>query len=196
MMGAGYLMGGVEQALLRQGLRYALGLRLVVVGLSSVVTLMLVPAPEQAVAGFEDDLLPNIAHALEKTKYPGSDLHWKEHEETHHFACQFTADLMPSAILGVEIYHPREHRLVGLSSPGAAPGPRRVRPCRAGPGAPAGPGVPAERRRVSRGRSGASTRCRGGRRGRMRAARSTGAAASAPGGYFESDAVSMESSAR
>ena len=36
----------------------------------------------------------NIAHALEKTKYPNSDLLWKEHEEQHHFSCQFTADLI------------------------------------------------------------------------------------------------------
>jgi sucrose synthase len=36
----------------------------------------------------------NIAHALEKTKYLFSDLYWKEHEEQHHFACQFTADLI------------------------------------------------------------------------------------------------------
>ena len=36
----------------------------------------------------------NIAHALEKTKYLLSDLYWKEHEEQHHFACQFTADMI------------------------------------------------------------------------------------------------------
>ncbi len=36
----------------------------------------------------------NIAHALEKTKYLYSDLYWKDHEEEHHFACQFTADLI------------------------------------------------------------------------------------------------------
>lgn len=36
----------------------------------------------------------NIAHALEKTKYLNSDLYWKQHEETHHFSCQFTADLI------------------------------------------------------------------------------------------------------
>jgi len=36
----------------------------------------------------------NIAHALEKTKYLLSDLYWKDHEEQHHFACQFTADLI------------------------------------------------------------------------------------------------------
>ncbi len=35
-----------------------------------------------------------IAHALEKTKYLYSALHWKEHEEQYHFACQFTADLL------------------------------------------------------------------------------------------------------
>ncbi|MFO7937322.1 MAG: sucrose synthase [Kiritimatiellia bacterium] len=36
----------------------------------------------------------NIAHALEKTKYLYSALNWKEHEEEHHFSCQFTADLI------------------------------------------------------------------------------------------------------
>jgi sucrose synthase len=36
----------------------------------------------------------NIAHALEKTKYELSDLNWREHEEEHHFSCQFTADLI------------------------------------------------------------------------------------------------------
>lgn len=36
----------------------------------------------------------NIAHALEKTKYRNADLVWEEHEEEHHFACQFTADLI------------------------------------------------------------------------------------------------------
>jgi len=35
-----------------------------------------------------------IAHALEKTKYLYSDLYWKDHEEEHRFACQFTADLI------------------------------------------------------------------------------------------------------
>ncbi|MGB8223085.1 MAG: sucrose synthase [Polyangiales bacterium] len=36
----------------------------------------------------------NIAHALEKTKYLFSDLHWQHHEAEHHFAAQYTADLM------------------------------------------------------------------------------------------------------
>ena len=36
----------------------------------------------------------NIAHALEKSKYLYSDLFWREHEDQHHFACQFTADLI------------------------------------------------------------------------------------------------------
>jgi sucrose synthase len=36
----------------------------------------------------------NIAHALEKTKYLLSDLHWQHHETEHHFAAQYTADLM------------------------------------------------------------------------------------------------------
>nr|CAB38021.1 sucrose synthase [Craterostigma plantagineum] len=35
-----------------------------------------------------------IAHALEKTKYPDSDIYWKKHEEKYHFSCQFTADLL------------------------------------------------------------------------------------------------------
>ncbi|XP_057432972.1 sucrose synthase-like [Lotus japonicus] len=34
-----------------------------------------------------------IAHALEKTKYPESDIYWKKFEEKYHFSCQFTADL-------------------------------------------------------------------------------------------------------
>ncbi len=36
----------------------------------------------------------NIAHALEKTKYIYSDLYWREHEQEHSFACQFTADFI------------------------------------------------------------------------------------------------------
>jgi len=36
----------------------------------------------------------NIAHALEKPKYLHSDLYWQDHEREHHFACQFTADLI------------------------------------------------------------------------------------------------------
>uniref|UniRef100_N1R490 sucrose synthase n=1 Tax=Aegilops tauschii TaxID=37682 RepID=N1R490_AEGTA len=35
-----------------------------------------------------------IAHALEKTKYPNSDLYWKKFEDHYHFSCQFTADLI------------------------------------------------------------------------------------------------------
>ncbi|MCL7045680.1 hypothetical protein MKW94_027271 [Papaver nudicaule] len=35
-----------------------------------------------------------IAHALEKTKYPDSDLYWKNFDDKYHFACQFTADLI------------------------------------------------------------------------------------------------------
>ncbi|KAH9549963.1 hypothetical protein CY35_10G047200 [Sphagnum magellanicum] len=35
-----------------------------------------------------------IAHALEKTKYPDSDIYWKSFEEKYHFSCQFTADLI------------------------------------------------------------------------------------------------------
>ncbi|CAA7400743.1 unnamed protein product [Spirodela intermedia] len=35
-----------------------------------------------------------IAHALEKTKYPSSDIYWKKFEEQYHFSCQFTADLI------------------------------------------------------------------------------------------------------
>ncbi|PIA43209.1 hypothetical protein AQUCO_02000566v1 [Aquilegia coerulea] len=34
-----------------------------------------------------------IAHALEKTKYPDSDINWKNFEEKYHFSSQFTADL-------------------------------------------------------------------------------------------------------
>ena len=36
----------------------------------------------------------NIAHALEKTKYLHSDLYWQDHEAEHHFAAQFSVDLM------------------------------------------------------------------------------------------------------
>jgi sucrose synthase len=36
----------------------------------------------------------NIAHALEKTKYPLADVQWKERETQYHFSCQFTADLI------------------------------------------------------------------------------------------------------
>ncbi|TYI07025.1 hypothetical protein ES332_A10G198700v1 [Gossypium tomentosum] len=36
----------------------------------------------------------NIAHALEKTKYPDSDIYWRKYEDKYHFACQFTADLI------------------------------------------------------------------------------------------------------
>ncbi len=36
----------------------------------------------------------NIAHALEKTKYPDSDIYWQKFEEKYHFSCQFTADLI------------------------------------------------------------------------------------------------------
>ncbi|KAA8549140.1 hypothetical protein F0562_000824 [Nyssa sinensis] len=35
-----------------------------------------------------------IAHALEKTKYPDSDIYWKKYEDKYHFSCQFTADLL------------------------------------------------------------------------------------------------------
>ncbi|CAL0320230.1 unnamed protein product [Lupinus luteus] len=34
-----------------------------------------------------------IAHALEKTKYPESDVYWEKFEDKYHFSCQFTADL-------------------------------------------------------------------------------------------------------
>ncbi|KAG0568303.1 hypothetical protein KC19_6G010800 [Ceratodon purpureus] len=36
----------------------------------------------------------NIAHALEKTKYPDSDIYWEKFEKKYHFSCQFTADLI------------------------------------------------------------------------------------------------------
>ncbi|XP_044464010.1 sucrose synthase [Mangifera indica] len=35
-----------------------------------------------------------IAHALEKTKYPDSDIYWKSLDDKYHFSCQFTADLI------------------------------------------------------------------------------------------------------
>lgn len=36
----------------------------------------------------------NIAHALEKTKYPDSDIYWQDFDEKYHFSAQFTADLI------------------------------------------------------------------------------------------------------
>jgi sucrose synthase len=36
----------------------------------------------------------HVAHALEKTKYLLSALHWKELEPQYHFSCQYTADLI------------------------------------------------------------------------------------------------------
>ncbi len=36
----------------------------------------------------------NIAHALEKTKYPDSDNYWFDYEKDYHFSCQFVADLI------------------------------------------------------------------------------------------------------
>ncbi|XP_062001381.1 sucrose synthase 2-like isoform X2 [Rosa rugosa] len=36
----------------------------------------------------------NIAHALEKTKYPDSDIFWKSYEDKYHLSSQFTADLI------------------------------------------------------------------------------------------------------
>ncbi|KAJ1297207.1 hypothetical protein BS78_01G360100 [Paspalum vaginatum] len=36
----------------------------------------------------------NIAHALEKTKYPDSDIYWNKFDEKYHFSCQFTADII------------------------------------------------------------------------------------------------------
>jgi len=36
----------------------------------------------------------NIAHALEKSKYVYSDLYWRDHEQEHSFACQYTADFI------------------------------------------------------------------------------------------------------
>lgn len=36
----------------------------------------------------------NIAHALEKTKYPDSDIYGRKYEEKYHFSCQFTADIL------------------------------------------------------------------------------------------------------
>ena len=36
----------------------------------------------------------NIAHALEQNKYLHSALYWKANDATHHFGCQYTADLI------------------------------------------------------------------------------------------------------
>lgn len=38
--------------------------------------------------------LVTIAHALEKSKYPNSDLIWESLDDHYHFSCQFTADLI------------------------------------------------------------------------------------------------------
>ncbi|KAL1805017.1 hypothetical protein DCAR_0830804 [Daucus carota subsp. sativus] len=35
-----------------------------------------------------------IAHALEKTKYPDSDIYWEKFDKKYHFSSQFTADLI------------------------------------------------------------------------------------------------------
>ncbi|XP_073314494.1 sucrose synthase 2-like [Primulina huaijiensis] len=35
-----------------------------------------------------------IAHALEKTKYPDSDIYWQKFEDKYHFSSQFTADIL------------------------------------------------------------------------------------------------------
>lgn len=35
-----------------------------------------------------------IAHALEKTKYPNSDIYLDKFDSQYHFSCQFTADLI------------------------------------------------------------------------------------------------------
>ncbi|CAN1341229.1 Sucrose synthase [Linum perenne] len=43
---------------------------------------------------YSDILRCTIAHALEKTKYPESDIYWKKMDEKYHFSCQFTADLI------------------------------------------------------------------------------------------------------
>lgn len=43
---------------------------------------------------FVSTLQCTIAHALEKTKYPESDIFWKKFDEKYHFSCQFTADLL------------------------------------------------------------------------------------------------------
>ncbi|SMB24185.1 Sucrose synthase [Sterolibacterium denitrificans] len=36
----------------------------------------------------------NIAHALEQSKYLHSALYWRDNDGSHHFACQYTADLI------------------------------------------------------------------------------------------------------
>jgi sucrose synthase len=36
----------------------------------------------------------NIAHALEQTKYLHSALYWRDNEQSYHFSCQYTADLI------------------------------------------------------------------------------------------------------
>jgi hypothetical protein len=42
----------------------------------------------------EYSLQRNIAHALEKTKYPDSDIYWRKFDEKYHFSCQFISDII------------------------------------------------------------------------------------------------------
>ncbi|XP_031485209.1 sucrose synthase 4-like isoform X2 [Nymphaea colorata] len=35
-----------------------------------------------------------IAHGLEKTRYPDSDIYWRKYDNRYHFSCQYTADLI------------------------------------------------------------------------------------------------------
>lgn len=46
------------------------------------------------ISWFGHTLQCTIAHALEKTKYPDSDIYWKNLDDKYHFSCQFTADLI------------------------------------------------------------------------------------------------------
>ncbi|KAF2304215.1 hypothetical protein GH714_028589 [Hevea brasiliensis] len=50
--------------------------------------------PDLIIGNYSDGNICTIAHALEKTKYPESDIYWKKFDEKYHFSCQFTADLI------------------------------------------------------------------------------------------------------
>ncbi|GFY98571.1 sucrose synthase 1 [Actinidia rufa] len=50
--------------------------------------------PDLVIGNYSEGNLCTIAHALEKTKYPDSDIYLKKFDEKYHFSCQFTADLI------------------------------------------------------------------------------------------------------
>ncbi|VAI83820.1 unnamed protein product [Triticum turgidum subsp. durum] len=57
-----------------------------------------------------------IAHALEKTKYPNSDIYLDKFDSQYHFSCQFTADLdLYRVVHGIDVFDPK----FNIVSPGA-----------------------------------------------------------------------------